>query len=589
MVNADSNNKTPAFNFSVIPLLFAMTLALAACGGSNNESGPVSATPVTSETSPASSTTAPGLANAASDSDKNAENQISSETPQAPTTNIDAPSNNPTPTPPREPVPQSTPDVVTAFTPESGADQTVVIEAENFTTTTMVGEHQWQLVSRNDASATVAMQAIPNAGLNTGENDPNAGPRLDYLVNFVEPGTYYIWVLGAADGPDDDSVNVGLNGTMLESADRLSYVGVTPTWTNRRMNNAPARIDVPTTGAHQLNVWMREDGFVLDKILLTKNSAFTPKDGGPSQSAKAQAIAATPTITPPGATITNTVEVSITSTTPESTIFFTTDDSDPATNGITYSGPIIVSSATTVRAIATAPNYATSGEALAGFSFGTCEPVRIMPVGDSVTLGSGTTSTEGDFVGYRRKLHSDLTNLGFNVDFVGSEDNGSGATTGSDFDTQHEGHGGWRADEVATTIHDWLVANPAQVVLLHIGTNDIAKNPQDTSVDDVESILNEIDRFDPNVAVVLARIINQLNNNNQPRFTVNQYNNNLQTLADQRIAAGDKIIVVDMETAIDYTADLADYLHPNITGYNKMATRWKEGLTSFMPKCATRP
>lgn len=587
MVNADSNNKFTAL-VSVTPLLFAMTLSLAACGGGSSTSEPGSTSPTALVTSPTTAAPTTALPNSPSEPDKDAENQVATESPKPPETNIVEPNNNATPTPTREPVPQSAPGVMTAFIPESGNDQTVVIEAENFTATTAIGEHQWQLVSRSDASATAAMQAIPNMGVNTGESDPNAGPRLDYLINFAEPGTYYVWVLGSADGSDDDSVNVGLDGIMLESADRMSFVGVTPTWTNRRMNNAPARIDVTTTGSRQLNVWMREDGFLLDKILLTKNSAFTPQDTGPSQSAKSQAIVTTPTITPPGATITNMVEVSITNTTPGSTIFFTTDDSDPATNGIAYSGPFSVSSSASVRAVAKAPNYAPSREASAQFSFGSCEPVRVMPVGDSVTLGSGTTSTEGDFVGYRRKLHTDLTNLGFNVNFVGSEDNGSGATTGSNFDTQHEGHGGWRADEVATTIHDWLVANPAEVVLLHIGTNDIAKNPQDTSVIDVESILNEIDRFDPNVTVVLARIINQLNNNDQPRFTVTQYNKNLQTLADQRIAAGDKIVVVDMETAIDYTTDLADYLHPNITGYNKMATRWQQGLTSFMPKCSSK-
>ena len=62
------------------------------------------------------------------------------------------------------------------------------------------------------------------------------------------------------------------------------------------------------------------------------------------------------------------------------------------------------------------------------------DPVLIMPLGDSITRGE-------DLVGYRRELYVDLKNAGYDVDFVGSLQDGS--STGYTFDYDHEGHGGW--------------------------------------------------------------------------------------------------------------------------------------------------
>ena len=40
----------------------------------------------------------------------------------------------------------------------------------------------------------------------------------------------------------------------------------------------------PGAGVHVFNVWMREDGFVLDKIILTTSVSYTPSGAGPAES-----------------------------------------------------------------------------------------------------------------------------------------------------------------------------------------------------------------------------------------------------------------------------------------------------------------
>ena len=84
------------------------------------------------------------------------------------------------------------------------------------------------------------------------------------------------------------------------------------------------------------------------------------------------------------------------------------------------------------------------------------------------------------------------------------------------------------------------------------------------------------------IVVVLARIINQMTYD--PNTTI--FNNNVQAMAEARIAAGDKIIIVDQESALNYPTDMWDTWHPKNTGYNKMAGVWLNALADLLPVCS---
>lgn len=204
-----------------------------------------------------------------------------------------------------------------------------------------------------------------------------------------------------------------------------------------------------------------------------------------------------------------------------------------------------------------------------------------MPLGDSITIGYnidlGSNNTSGYWSGYRKPLYLSLLNAGYQFDFVGSQSNGQFAGT---FDYDHEGHGGQTAAYIASNIYTWLTNNPADIVLLHIGTNDLNGNPLNTAAADVERILDEIDRFDQGITVLLARIIQ----NNPQKSYITEFNNNVQAMADARIAAGDKIIIIDQEHALT-EADMSDMLHPNEQGYAKMANTWFASLNSGLMLC----
>jgi len=206
------------------------------------------------------------------------------------------------------------------------------------------------------------------------------------------------------------------------------------------------------------------------------------------------------------------------------------------------------------------------------------ETLRIMPLGDSVTYGGQlppNVLTPDTSLAYRGLLWSKLKENGYDVDFVGSQQAGSSYLTVDDsFDTDGEGHNGFRADEIAANVKKYLEDNPADIVLLHIGTNDFDQG--DTSITetvlDVENILSTIDTVNQDIKVIVAKIINkQIYDHN-----ITDYNSEIEIMVKNRISHGDDLILVDMETGaeLDYTTDMVDDLHPNPQGYAKIADVW---------------
>jgi len=215
--------------------------------------------------------------------------------------------------------------------------------------------------------------------------------------------------------------------------------------------------------------------------------------------------------------------------------------------------------------------------------------LRIMPLGDSITKGVGSSF----YNGYRKPLYQKLINDGYVVDFVGTQTDG-------DFpDPYHEGHGSYYAkdpiySDIYDNIYNWLVANPPDIVLLHIGTNDIAHYGEDAN--EISDILDEIDRYeydyDTQVIVYVARIITL----GGFAGKVTNFNNNVQAMVMDRIndpgnpAYPDLIIPpnsVDMESALDYPADYYDLAHPNDGGYAKMADVWYNALVDSFTNAKT--
>lgn len=125
-------------------------------------------------------------------------------------------------------------------------------------------------------------------------------------------------------------------------------------------------------------------------------------------------VAATPSFSPEGGTYNSAQSVTILDTTPNATIYYTTDGSTPTTDSPTYSGPITVSSTETIEAIAAASGYSNSAVASATYTI-SAPGFMLSASPSSVSVaqgGSGTsTITVTDFGGFSGTVALDASNL----------------------------------------------------------------------------------------------------------------------------------------------------------------------------------
>ena len=237
------------------------------------------------------------------------------------------------------------------------------------------------------------------------------------------------------------------------------------------------------------------------------------------------------------------------------------------------------------------------------------DTLKIMPLGDSITRGATQSSLNHGRAGYRKPLIDSLklyyTSVflgGDDFDMVGTQVQGNAELN---FDRDHEGRSGWQASNPLNTnnsmlhnLNNILNQNPPDLILLHIGTNDIDSDNDNAAnlVSEVDSILTIIKNFDSTITTIVAKIINRTDvlTGGPKSDTVSAFNEQLEMMVNNRINMGERLFLVDMEngagfdymidSSFPYTShDMYDLLHPNDRGYNKMAAVWfnkiKELLT----------
>lgn len=191
--------------------------------------------------------------------------------------------------------------------------------------------------------------------------------------------------------------------------------------------------------------------------------------------------------------------------------------------------------------------------------------LRLMPIGDSIT--SGFQSSTGN--GYRGALWNTLVNQGNQTDFVGS------LRDGTTFDPDHEGHSGYRIDQIASLATSAVATYQPNIVTLHVGSNDMGQNYQLSSAPArLASLIDQILAASPNTTVIVAQLICNADPAVQAR--INAYNNQIPAIVQARVNAGKHVYMVSMSSL--NTGDLYDGLHPNDNGYQKMANAWNGAI-----------
>jgi len=158
------------------------------------------------------------------------------------------------------------------------------MEAEYFDVDSKTSTHQWVHVARGNSSNDDAMITTPDEGQLAGSTQNT--PMLSYMVYFNHPGKHYIWIRGSGDSDasgigNSDSVQIGLNGKLANTAYRIDQFPSQWTWSRHTPSNPVASLNVVNAGVNMVNLWMREDGLAIDKFVITSDPEFVPTGFGP--------------------------------------------------------------------------------------------------------------------------------------------------------------------------------------------------------------------------------------------------------------------------------------------------------------------
>ncbi|MFG2134840.1 GDSL-type esterase/lipase family protein [Streptomyces sp. NPDC048751] len=204
-------------------------------------------------------------------------------------------------------------------------------------------------------------------------------------------------------------------------------------------------------------------------------------------------------------------------------------------------------------------------------------PVRVMPLGDSITGSPGC---------WRALLWNRLQSTGYtNIDFVGTLSH-QGCAQAHDGD--NEGHGG----ELATNVADQnllparLAATRPDIVVMHFGTNDVWSSiAPDRILAAYTKLVEQMRASNPDMRILVAQLI-PMNPSNCTGCSqrVVDFNARIPEWARATSTSRSPVTVVDQWTGFSTATDTYDGVHPSASGDEKIAARWYPALAALLDK-----
>ena len=194
--------------------------------------------------------------------------------------------------------------------------------------------------------------------------------------------------------------------------------------------------------------------------------------------------------------------------------------------------------------------------------------LRILPIGDSITWGHG--SSDGN--GYRLRLLNLLS--GYSVTYLGH------LHSGDMKNNNNEGYQAMEINEIKTYVKgNGTLAQRPNLVLILAGTNDINHDhAASTAPERLGSLIDLITTECPEAAVIVSEITPIWGADHQARVDV--FNAALQGIVAMRNSSSStntSVLALKMSSYVSAN-DLGDGLHPTDIGYQKMANGWKDGI-----------
>jgi len=205
-------------------------------------------------------------------------------------------------------------------------------------------------------------------------------------------------------------------------------------------------------------------------------------------------------------------------------------------------------------------------------------PCVILPLGDSITHGFGSS----DDAGYRSALFKLIVAANQNVTFIGSRSNGPMSVSGKDFPKSHEGWDGQTVTQITGKVPpNAAFSKTPHIVLLHVGTNDLTnKADPNTTAQQLDTLISNLVQAAPDALVAVAKIVPLgYNENNYTPYT-----SKIVDIVKSHASKNQHVVLVDMSTLP--TSDIKGNgdVHPTDKGYADMANLWYGAIKAYLPQ-----
>ncbi|KAK4140134.1 SGNH hydrolase-type esterase domain-containing protein [Dichotomopilus funicola] len=208
-------------------------------------------------------------------------------------------------------------------------------------------------------------------------------------------------------------------------------------------------------------------------------------------------------------------------------------------------------------------------------------PLRILPLGDSITFGYNEPSGNS----YRRDLQCLLSTTGNPVSLIGSIQNGNWDNNESDAFNLHT------LDEILTAAVPELTLprdRKPNIILLHAGTVNLVLGVNVTTAPErLANLVDFVTTHNPDALVVVARVIP--NANDTVNALIDEYNAHIPNVVSAAAAAASshghghggkgkrKVVLAPLMRGVTVER-LPDGTHPDEKGYSIMARHWYEAI-----------
>jgi len=192
-------------------------------------------------------------------------------------------------------------------------DGILAVEAEHYNSQVKVDKRKWYELSEekdttpkpdpdenhySTASGSKYIEILPDTRATHDDpmnsynfnGEPGQNAIISYKTYFNTPGKYYVWARCYSTGTEDNGVHVGINGTWPESGKRIQWCDGKNSWTWSNKQRTEVNhcgelyqlyLNVPEAGFHTISFSMREDGFELDKWIMTMDRNYSLVGHGP--------------------------------------------------------------------------------------------------------------------------------------------------------------------------------------------------------------------------------------------------------------------------------------------------------------------